>query len=206
MDAENTYNWLHVWIGAKHPSFEGYSLNSSDDVPLQMNNMTNEIVKDAITSDDSTIIGVSTMLDAGNEENTEVMNGANDTSALCTIRTSVLPKPLLIDATVNLAIDAMWKIIQPDDANTNNSHLFDNILSNNDHGSYRPVIPVSCESNEPIVEWTDNDKLLSGAFPDKFILGQGMPKGLLSERNWKHFAKYYNGQFGNPLFISCGFN
>ncbi len=118
----------------------------------------------------------------------------------------MLPKPSLIDATVNSAIDAMWKIIQPDDANTNDSHIFDDISSNNDHSSYRPVIPVSRESNEPIVEWTDNDKLLSGAFPDKFILGQGVLKGLLSERNWKHFAKYYGGRFDDPLFIAHGFN
>jgi hypothetical protein len=206
MDAKNAYNWLLVWVDAKHSSFEGCSLNTSNHVRLQMNNITNEIVQDAITTNDSTIIGVSTMLDAENEENTEIMNGANDTSAPCMIHTAVLPKPSLIDATVNSAIDTMQKIIQPEDANTNNTHLFDDIPSNNDHGSYRPVILIFHESNEPIVEWTDTDKLLSGAFPDKLILGQGVPKGLLSERNWKHFAKYYNGQFDNPLFIAHGFN
>jgi hypothetical protein len=206
MDAENVYDWLRVWVDAKHPSFEGCSLNTSNDVRLQMNNVTNEIVQDAITTDDSNIIGVSTMLDAKNEENTEIINGANDTSALYTIHTAVLPKTLLIDATVNSAIGTMWKIIQLDDANTNDLHLFDDIPSTNDHGSYRPIIPVSRESNEPIVEWTDNDKLLSRAFPDKFILGQGVPKGLLSERNWTHFAKYYDGRFDNPLFIVHDFN
>jgi hypothetical protein len=64
----STYNWLRVWVDAKHPSFEGCSLNTSDDVRLQMNNVTNKIVQDTITTNDSTIIGVSTMLDAKNEE------------------------------------------------------------------------------------------------------------------------------------------
>jgi hypothetical protein len=206
MDAENAYDWLCVWVDAKHPSFEGCSFNTSNDVRLQMKNVTNEIVQDAITTNESTIIGVSTMLDAENEENTEIMNDANYTSAPYRIHTAVLPKPSLIDATVSSAIDATRKIIQPDNANTNDSHIFVDIPFNNDHSSYRPIIPVSRESNEPIDEWMDNDKLLSGAFLDKFILSQGVPKGLLSERNWKHFAKYYDGQFDDPLFIARRFN
>ena len=104
------------------------------------------------------------------------------------IHSAALPKPLLINATVNSAINATWKIIHPDDTNTDDKHLFDEALSNNDHKSCRPIILASLESNEPNVEWTDNDKLLSGAFPDKFILGQGVPKGLLSGRNWRHFV------------------
>ncbi len=67
---------------------------------------------------------------------------------------------------------------------------------------------MSRESNEPIVEWTDNKTLLTGAFPDKFLIGQGVPNGLLSQQNWKHFALYYNGRFDDPLFlfIAHGFN
>ena len=45
----------------------------------------------------------------------------------------------------------------------------------------RPIIPVSRESNEPIVEWTDNKSLMMGAFPDKFLFGQGIPNGLLTQ-------------------------
>jgi hypothetical protein len=37
---------------------------------------------------------------------------------------------------------------------------------------------VSSEWNEPIVEWTDNKILLTGAFPAKFLFGQGVPTGL----------------------------
>jgi hypothetical protein len=84
--------------------------------------------------------------------------------------------------------------------------IFDEALPSYDHGSCRPVIPVSRGSNEPIVEWIDNTKLLSGAFPDKFLFGQGVPKGLPTEQNWNHFALYYDGQFDDPLFIAHGCN
>ncbi len=65
---------------------------------------------------------------------------------------------------------------------------------------------MSHESNEPIVEWTDNKTLLTGAFPDKFLFGQGVPIGLLTHQNWKHFSLYYDGRFDDPLFIAHGFN
>ncbi len=70
----------------------------------------------------------------------------------------------------------------------------------------RPIIPVSRESNEPIVEWTDNKTLLTGAFLDKFLFGQGVPIGLPTQQNWKHFFLYYDGQFNDLLFIPHGFN
>ncbi len=101
-----------------------------------------------------------------------------------TIHTAVLPKLSLINANVNSSINAMWKIVQPEDTNTDDNDHFDEALPSYDHGSCRLVIPVSHESNEPIVEWTDNTKLLSGAFPDKFLFGQGVPKGLPTEQNW----------------------
>jgi hypothetical protein len=66
---------------------------------------------------------------------------------------------------------------------------------------------VSHELNEPIVEWTDNKSLVMiSAFPDKFLFGQGVPNGLPTQQNWKHFSLYYDGQFDDPLFIAHGFN
>ena len=61
---------------------------------------------------------------------------------------------------------------------------------------------MSRELNEPIVEWTDNKSLMIGAFPDKFLFGQGqgVPNRLPTQRNWKHFSLYYDGQFDDPLF------
>jgi hypothetical protein len=82
MNAEIAYNWLHVWIGAKHPSFEGCTINTSDNVHQQMNNVTNKIIQDTITTYDSSITVISIMLDTENEENTESMNVTNSTSSL----------------------------------------------------------------------------------------------------------------------------
>ena len=74
MDTENAYSWLYFWVGAKHHSFEGCPVNTSDEIRQQMNSVTKEIMQNAITTDDSTITGVSTMLDAVNEDNIEIMN------------------------------------------------------------------------------------------------------------------------------------
>ncbi len=56
------------------------------------------------------------------------------------------------------------------------------------------------------MEWTDNKTLLTGAFPDKFLFGQGVPNGLPTQQNWKHFSLYYDGPFDDPLFIAHSFN
>jgi hypothetical protein len=48
-------------------------------------------------------------------------------------------------------------------------------LPHEKYAQNRPIIPVSRESNESIVEWTDNKTLLTGAFPEKILLGQGVP-------------------------------
>jgi hypothetical protein len=172
-----------------------------------MNCVMDQIVQEAITMDDPHIIGVSTIVDAEDEENAEGTSNVDPKSATpYTIHIAVLPKPSLIDANVNSLINAMWKIVRPEDTNTNDNDHFDEALPSYDHGNCRPVIPVSRESNEPIAELTDNTKLLSGAFPDKFLFGQGVLKGLPTEQNWKHFALYYNGQFDDPLLIAHGFN
>ncbi len=65
---------------------------------------------------------------------------------------------------------------------------------------------MSHESNEPIVDWTDNKSLMIGVLPDKFLFGQGVSNGLPTQQNWKHFSLCYDGQFNDPLFIAHGFN
>jgi hypothetical protein len=159
-----------------------------------MNCVTDQIVQEEITMDNPHIMGVSAVVDAEDEENADGKSNVDHKSATpCTIHTAVLPKLSLINVNVNSSINAMWKIVQLEDTNSNDNDHFDEALPRYDHGSCRPVIPVSCESNEPTVEWTDNAKLLSGAFPDKFLFGQGIPKGLPTEQNWNHFALYYDG-------------
>jgi len=67
-------------------------------------------MQNAITTDDSTITGVSNM------------NVTNDTSSSYMVHSAVLPKPSLIDASVNSAITAMWNITHPDDTDINDTH------------------------------------------------------------------------------------
>jgi hypothetical protein len=59
MDTETAYNWVRVWVGAKHPSFEGCTIDTSKNVHLQINCVTDQIVQEAIATDDPHIMGVS---------------------------------------------------------------------------------------------------------------------------------------------------
>jgi hypothetical protein len=119
-----------------------------------------------------------------------------------TIHTAVLPKPSPINANINAAIDTLCKIVQPEDNNSEYiNHLDDDIPCDTDN-NFRPVIPVSRESNEPIVEWTDKDKLLRGAFPDLFLFGQGISNQLPTNQHWKHFALYYDSRFDKSVVYS----
>ncbi len=119
------------------------------------------------------------MLDAEDEENLEGMcNIDHEAASPYTIHTAVLPKPSLIDANVNSAITAMLDIVQQKKGDSNEDETYDKILPHEKYARNRPIIPVSRESNEPIVEWTDNKILLIGAFPDKFLVGQVVPNGL----------------------------
>jgi hypothetical protein len=47
---------------------------------------------------------------------------------------------------------------------------------------------------------------LTGAFPDKILFGQGVPIGLPTQQNWKHFSLYHDGHHNDPLFIPHCFN
>ena len=194
METKIAYDWLTFWVNANHPSFKECTIDRSKDAENQMNNVSNEIVQEAITTENPDIVGISITLDAEDEEDINRMNDIDHKSASpYTIHTAVLPKPSLINANINEAIDALCKIVQPDDINSEEiNHLNDDVPSDTCN-NFRPVIPVSRESNQPIIEWTDNDTLLRGAFPDLFMFGQGIPKGLPTHRNWKHFALYYDG-------------
>ncbi len=81
IDTETAYKWLRVWIGTKHPSFKGCTIDTSDNVRLQMKRMKDQIVQEAITMDDPHIMGVSTILDVEDEENAEGTSNVNHKSA-----------------------------------------------------------------------------------------------------------------------------
>jgi hypothetical protein len=144
-----------------------------------MNHVTEKIIEEAITTTDPDIIGVSSLLDAKDDKNSEGMcNIDHEAESPCTIHTAVLPIPSLIDANINSAITAMLNIVQPKNDVSNENDTYHEVLPHENYARNQPIIPVSRELNEPIVELSDNKTLLSGAFPDKFLFGQGVPNGL----------------------------
>jgi hypothetical protein len=171
MDTDIAYNWLWVWVNANHPSFQNCIIDNSDTVHDGLNHVTEKIIEEAIMTTDPDIIGISLVLDAKDEENSEGMcNIDHEAASPYIIHTAVLPKPSLIIANVNSAITAMFDIVQPKNYDVNEDATYDEVLPHEKYAQNQPIIPVSRESNEPIVEWTDNKTLLTGAFPDKFFL------------------------------------
>jgi hypothetical protein len=117
----------------------------------------------------------------------KMCNIDHEAASLHTIHTAILPKPSLIVANINSAITAMLDIVQPKNDDVNEDATYDKVFPHEKYAQNRPIIPVLRESNEPIVEWTDNKTLFSGSFLDKFLFSQGVPTGLPTQRNWKHF-------------------
>jgi hypothetical protein len=194
MDTKIAYDWLRIWVDAKHPSFQNCTINTLDSVRDGLKLIMEKIIEEAMTTTDPDIIGISSMMDAKDEENSEGMcNFDHEAASPYTIHTAVLPKPSLIDSNINSAIMAMLDIVQPKNDDTDEDAINADPLPHEKYAQNRPVILVSCESNEPIVEWSDNKSLMMGAFPDKFLFGQGIPNRLLTQRNWKHFSLYYDG-------------
>jgi hypothetical protein len=125
MDTEIAYNWLRVWVDANHPNFKNCIIDMSDYVHGGMNHVTEKIIEEAITTTDPDIFGISSMLDAEDEENSERMCNIDHEAAFSyTIHTAVLPKPSLIDANVNSAIMAMLDNIQPKNDDSNEEETY----------------------------------------------------------------------------------
>jgi hypothetical protein len=176
MDTEIAHDWLQVWVNANHSSFQNCIIDTSDNVCDEMNHVTEKIIEKAITTTDSDIFVISSVLDAKDEENSEGMyNIDHEAASPYTMHTAVLPKPSLINANINSAITAILDIVQPKNDDVNEDETYDEVLSHEKYARNQPIIPVSCELNEPIVEWTDNKTLFTGAFRDKFLFGQGVP-------------------------------
>ncbi len=69
MDTDIAYDWLWVWVNANPPSFQNCIIDTSDIVCDRLNHITGKIIKEAITTNDPDIIGISSALDAKNEVN-----------------------------------------------------------------------------------------------------------------------------------------
>ncbi len=68
MDTEIAYDWLQIWVDANHPSFQTCIINTSDSVCNGLNHITEFFFEEAITTTDPDIIGISSVLDAEDEE------------------------------------------------------------------------------------------------------------------------------------------
>ncbi len=114
MDTNIAYDWLRIWVDANHPSFQNCIIDTSNSIRDGLNLIIKKIIEEAITTTDLDIIGISSMLDAKDEENSEGMcNFDHEAESPYTIHTAVLPKPSLINANINSAIMAMLDIVQP---------------------------------------------------------------------------------------------
>jgi hypothetical protein len=134
MDTEIAYNWLQVWMDANHPSFKKCIIDTSKNVRDGMNHVTEKIIEEAIMTTDPDVIGISSVLDAKDEENSEGMcNIDHEAASPYTIHTVVLPKPFLIDANINSAITAMLDIVQPKNDDFNEDKTFDEVLPHENH-------------------------------------------------------------------------
>jgi hypothetical protein len=137
-------------------------IDRSDNVCDGLNHITEKIIEEAIMTTDPDIIGISLVLDAKDKENSQRMcNIDHEAASPYTIHTAVLPKPSLVDANVNSAITGMLDIVQPKNDDVDDDETYDKVLPHEKYAQNQPIIPVSRESNESIVEWTANKTLLT---------------------------------------------
>jgi hypothetical protein len=129
MDTDIVCNWFWVWVDANHPSFQICIIDTSDIVHDGLNHVTEKVIEEAIMTTDPDNIGVSLVLDAEDEENSEGMcNIDHEVAPSYTIHTAVLPKPPFIDANVNSAITAMLDIVQPKNDDVDEDATYDEVL------------------------------------------------------------------------------
>jgi hypothetical protein len=94
-----------------------------------LNHVTEKIIEEAIMTTDPDIIGISSVLDAKDEENSEGMcNIDHEAASPYTLHTAVLPKPSLINANGNSAIMAMLDIVQPKNDDVDEDATYDKVL------------------------------------------------------------------------------
>jgi hypothetical protein len=141
MNTEVAYDWLRIWVDANHPSFQNCIIDRSDNVRDGLNHITEKIIEEAITTTDPDIIGISLVLDAKDEENSEGMHNIDHEAASpYTIHTAVLPKSSLIDANINSAITAMLDIVQPKNDDANDNETYDKVLSHEKYARNQPIM------------------------------------------------------------------
>ncbi len=82
--------------------FQNCIIDTSDSICDGLNLITKKNIKEAITTTDPDIIGISSVLNAEDEENSEgISNFDHEAASPYTINTAVLPKPSFINANIN---------------------------------------------------------------------------------------------------------
>jgi hypothetical protein len=81
MDTDIAYDWLRFWVDVNHPSFQNCIIDTSDIICDGLNHVTEKIIEEAITTTDPDIIGISLVLDAKDEENSEGMSNIDHEAA-----------------------------------------------------------------------------------------------------------------------------
>jgi hypothetical protein len=104
-------------------------IDTSDNVCDGMNHVTENIIEEVTTTTDPDIIGISSVLDAEDEENSEEMcNIDHEAASPYTIYTAVLPKLSLINTNVNSAITDMLDIVQPKNDDSDEDETYHEVL------------------------------------------------------------------------------
>jgi hypothetical protein len=141
MDTDIAYNWLRVWVDANHPSFQNCIIDTSDNICDGLNLTTKKNIEEAITTTDPDIIGISSVLDAKDEKNSEGMcNMDHEAASLYTIHTAVLPKLSLIDVNINSAIMAMLDLVQPKNDDVDENETYDEVLPHEKYAQNQKIL------------------------------------------------------------------
>jgi hypothetical protein len=103
--------------------------DTSDNVCDGLNHVTEKIIEESITTTDPDIIGISLVLDAKDEENSErICNIDHEVPSPYRLHSAVLPKPSLINANINSAITAMLDIVQPKNDDEDEDATYDEVF------------------------------------------------------------------------------
>ncbi|CAN0120187.1 unnamed protein product [Lampetra fluviatilis] len=133
------------------------------------------IENDAICNDDADITAMNAHVE--DDDNNDVAESPASSTVYDLVHAAVLPKPSLLSGGVNLVLQALSNIIHPNDKNAGNC-------------APPPIVVVS-RGEDPIVEWYENDVLMSAVFASLLL---------------RHLFLYYDGRFEDLFFIATAFN
>ncbi|CAM9505644.1 unnamed protein product [Lampetra fluviatilis] len=173
IDVIGAYQWLELWTGVKHPRFDGITIDNSPEMRQRLDEEGA-----AICNDDADVAAMNAHVD-DDDVNNDVAKSPASSTRYDLVHAAVLPKLSLLSGGINLALQALSDIIQPDEKNAGDRDP--------------PPIMVVSRGEDLIIE-------------SLFLLVKGLPKGSLNKKFLHHLFLYYDGRFEDPLFIATTFN